>query len=115
MKLRGFLLFIFGVFSAAAAEASFGAIAYSPSSGRAGTAWGYFYQYDAMNAAVVNCNWYDCQAMVWVNNACGSLAVSQMNSYHYASAWSTNRYEAERLALQACGFNCYSKAWVCSF
>ena len=109
------LIALFAFISARSAEASYGAIAYSPSTGAVGTSWGYFTKSEAVDSALDFCFQPDCQITVWVNNACASLAVSSLSTYQYASAWSTDKEWAIDSALRQCGPNCYTKSWLCSY
>ena len=114
MKKMTFIVF-FGFFVATFAEASFGAISYSPSIGETGEAWGWATQAQAEDQAMAYCTVPDCRIVAWVENGCASLAVSQHSTYQYATAWNSDRDWAESEALNACGPDCLTRAWTCSF
>lgn len=96
---------------------SFGAIAYSPSTGAA--AWNHSYpnQSAAENAALVGCYKHarDCRVVVWYDRGCGALAVSPGGAW--GSAYGPNSAAAQNNALASCSAHdrgCYVKRWQCS-
>ncbi|HJQ23609.1 MAG TPA: DUF4189 domain-containing protein [Blastocatellia bacterium] len=96
-------------------RASWGAIAYSYSTGRYGTAYDYATQDQAINSAVERCRANDCKAVVWFERGCGSFAVG----YNRVSGWAigNSRAEAESKALAECrkrGGGCHIIAWACT-
>ena len=97
-----------------ARAAGYGAIAYSPNTGAYGYAYGKSCQAEAENTALSYCNGPDVQIVVWCQNACAALAVSDNGIYGYAHA--DSRKEAERLALRYCrdagGCNPRIRCWV---
>jgi hypothetical protein len=100
----------------AAAQNSFGAIAYSPGSGAHGWSVDYATREVAESTALRNCHQHadDCTVPIWFRNACGALAVG---SQGYGSGWGTDRRIAERYALRSCRkhtANCAIRRWVCT-
>jgi hypothetical protein len=97
-----------------ARAAGYGAIAYSPSTGAYGYAYGKSCQAEAENTALCYCKAPDAQIVVWCQNACAALAVGDNGVYGYAVA--DSRKEAERLALRQCrdagGCNPHIRCWV---
>jgi len=96
------------------ARATWGAIAYSYSTGRYGSSYDYPTQAQAINSAVERCRVNDCKAVVWFESGCGSFAVGNR-----ASGWAVghSRAEAESKALAECrkrGGNCRIVAWACT-
>lgn len=80
----------------------FGAISFSPSTGK----WGYSHGFTSRNAAeadaVMRCHVPDARAVVWVKN--GWAALAQAADGSWGTGWSTNsRAEAEEIALQEAG------------
>lgn len=92
----------------------FGAIAYSPSYEYVGYSYDYSNQEEAENAALNECGYYDCQALVWFENGCGALAVGYNG---YGSGWGETQALAESYALDTC-YNytdgCEIVRWVCT-
>lgn len=93
-------------FSAGAGQAanrnSFGAIAYSPSTGTFGYSYGKGNLADAEGTALGNCRGADRQIVVWVDHGFAALAV---NSHGYiGAAWSrSSQADACRAALDFAG------------
>lgn len=77
---------------------SYGAIAYSPSTGYYGVAWGYTYQGDAENRALYECGYDDCQVM-WFQNAYGALAIGYSS---WGASWGSTASEAQASAIDLC-------------
>ncbi len=95
--------------------AGHGAIAYSPSTARWGTAYGYFLPYEASSAALSNCGVADCEIVVWEENMCAALAVGMNGGY----GWGIHNYSsmARSRALNECRLRtggCDIVAWVCN-
>lgn len=90
----------------------YGAIAYSQSSGRFGSAWSFPSQSAAEQKALVLCNRADCKIVIWFKNACGSLARARSG----AIAWSGGKdlEEAKRLASNECTRRWGSCKLICS-
>lgn len=99
---------------------TFGAIAYSPSTGMFGNAWGQATQFLATNAAVSYCGHKDCQTVVWVQGGCAAVA-SGPNNTPMTWAYHPNRSVAEFYATRSCNKAkdgdavCQVRSWVCSF
>ncbi|MDJ0717406.1 MAG: DUF4189 domain-containing protein [Prochloraceae cyanobacterium] len=98
----------------------FGSIAVSPSTGAYGYSWNYKSRQGAVNGALRTCENYagragDCRALVWFQNACGSLT---QNSRGWGSGWGTTRSLAQNYALQSCrqnyGSGCRVVETVCT-
>lgn len=77
----------------------YGAISYSPSTGKYGYSYDYNYRSGAESAARNQCARRDCSTLLWFRNACGSLAVGRNG---YGSGWGSNRARAKREALKSC-------------
>jgi hypothetical protein len=93
----------------------FGAIAFSPTTGRNGASWGQPTQQAAEWAAVQNCAAPDCQPKLWVNQMCGAMAFGQTREV--STAGGKTREEAELGAMTACAqkqAGCRVVRWVCS-
>ena len=96
--------------------ADFGALAYSPSTGRCEGAFGYDSAEDALYAAQANCGYRDCVGMAWFENSCGALAMAsngEISSSHGRSS--------EVIARESAIYECYRKGsgcrvicWACS-
>lgn len=95
--------------TSSAPRRSYGAIAYSVSSG----AWGYSEEYSgrtaAQNRAVKECRTQDCQVAAWFYNSCGALAASGTNG-PWGAAQGANEARARQSAQARCakegGTNC---------
>jgi hypothetical protein len=82
-------------------QATFGAIAYSPSSGAFGWAWNQTQIEDARNAAIRSCIRNDCAGYVlWFKDGFGAVAKNQSGAW--ATSWGTTQTEAERGAVNRC-------------
>jgi hypothetical protein len=97
------------------AFAGFGAIAYSPSTGRSGTSWSYSCESEAETAALQQCGGGDCQIQVWVQDACAAFAVAPDST---GWAWSGSLQAATNNAVGSClnngGQGCSVQAWLCT-
>lgn len=88
--------------SASAAD-TYGAIAYSPSTGRYGYSSGYGGQQQATIAALGYCastGAPDCRIAVWYRNAWGALARGSNGAWGWG--WGTSREGANYQALKGC-------------
>ena len=102
-----------------AAAQSYGAIARSPTTQDKGYSWNYSSRAAAENRAINSCESVsgagDCQALIWVSNACMSL--SEGSNGAAGTAWSADQYEAESTALNVCydygGRNCTITHTIC--
>ncbi len=108
-----------GAETALANRSSYGAVAYSTSTGATGWSRHYATRSAAERRAKRECERYsgsgDCRAVVWVRNACAALATASNRAYGWA--WNTNRYTARRRALYQCrlrGRRCKIRHVVCS-
>ena len=86
--------------SMANADDSYGAIAYSESTGNWGSSRGYDSRSSAEHEALRQCGENDCDAVSWFRNECGALATGDDNGWGAASG--DNRREAERQAISTC-------------
>jgi hypothetical protein len=77
---------------------SYGAIAYSPSTGYYGVSWGYDTQGSAENRALYECGYDDCQVM-WFRNAYGALAIGYSS---WGASWGSSASEAQASAVDLC-------------
>jgi hypothetical protein len=77
---------------------SYGAIAYSPSTGYYGLAWGYETQWGAEDRALYECGFNDCQVM-WFRNGHGALAIGFSS---WGAAWGSTPSEAQANAIDLC-------------
>jgi hypothetical protein len=77
----------------------YGAIAYSPSTGRHGYTYNYWYLGDAENDALAYCDAPDAIIVAWARNEWCALAVADDKSnYGYASGATQAQAEANALA-----------------
>lgn len=99
--IAGFMLF--GGLSTQAQAQSYGAIAYSPSSGAHGYSFGYRNQAGAQQRALRECNarGRGCRVAIWYKNACGAVAVAPNGSW--GSGWGNSKQRANSEALRVCG------------
>ncbi len=100
-----------------AAQAAFGAIAFSPQSGAHGYSFNAGTRAQAERVALDNCRAHGrgCRVLVYFQNACGSLAVGRGNGYGFA--WAGNRAQAESRAMRECRNQtaaCRIVSWSCS-
>ncbi len=94
---RMLLLALMFLLAAQAWAEKYGAIAYSPATGK----WGYSNQCDsrqrAEQIAMENCPAADARVAIWVKNGWAALCRNSSGAWH--SAWSSNSLEeAERIA-----------------
>lgn len=100
---------------------TFGAIAYSPSTGRYGFAYKAMNQGVAVQSAINFCGANDCTGVVWVQGGCAAIAKGESGIENSAVAWGydANRYRARNYATNACRnaghSNCKVLAWTCSY
>jgi hypothetical protein len=93
----------------------FGAIAYSPTTGRQGVSFGQPTQQVAEWGAVQSCGAPDCQAKIWVNQMCAAMALGQ--AHVPSTGGGKTREEAELYAMNDCAqkqAGCRVVRWVCS-
>lgn len=86
---------------------SYGAIAYSPATGRYGWSYKADERATAENLAIQSCGAADAITLVWGSDVYLALALGEGGAY--GSAWNTRRAAAEQQALQVCsrsGTNC---------
>ena len=86
---------------------SYGAIAYSPATGRYGWSYKAAERATAERMAIDSCGAADAIILVWASDAHVALALG--DGRVYGSAWGADRARAEQLALQSCrghGTNC---------
>ena len=94
-------LLVIGPFLVAPALAAlYGAIAYSPKTGRYGDSYNYLYLGDAENDAIANCDAPDATVVAWCWNEWAALAVADDGSYGYSSG--PSEAAAEAAALSNC-------------
>jgi serine/threonine-protein kinase len=96
---------------------SFGAIAYSPSTGATGWSYDHGSRRDAERTARNNCDQSanDCRTAIWFKNGCGALAVGQGGGW--GADWGADIDPAKYLAVEACRQNasgCKVIRWQCS-
>ena len=96
---------------------SYGAIAYSPSTGAAGWSYAYNSRGDAETAARRNCDSSanDCRIAIWFRNGCGAVAVG--NRGGWGSGWAYDRHGAQRQSIRSCRKqtgSCRVIRWQCS-
>lgn len=92
------LLLLWWAHPVAAQGDEFAAIAYSPSTGSYGYAYGWESQDSAEVDALSRCDGYDARAVVWVRNGWAALATNSSGAW--ATGWSNDsRAEAESNAL----------------
>lgn len=105
-------------FGYAVRYSTFGAIAYSPSTGRKGWSWGNSDQASAQIGAVNFCGVADCTPVVWVQGGCAAIATSATGG-NLGWGYDAGRYQSRTRALAACrasGYaDCEVQAWVCSY
>ncbi len=96
---------------------SYGALAYSQSTGNAGSSYNYADRPSAEQAAIANCGATDCAAICWVDRKCAALAVGD-DITHWGWGTGQERNNAELHALENCSRldgNCRIVRWVCSY
>lgn len=98
--------------------ASFGAIAYSKSTGEVGMSWSQSTRKRAEEDAVTYCGKEDCKPVLWVQGGCAALTKSEKTSA-MGYAYYPDKYEAQLYAMRACkrskAEDCKQLAWVCSY
>jgi len=101
--------------------ASFGSIAYSPSTDTLGSSWGQPNFNVAVNVASQNCGVSDCQPVVWVQGGCAVVTTSK-SAKRVTWGTGTTRMAAFQASLGACvdangdqAQDCAERAWVCSY
>ncbi len=101
---------------------TFGAIAYSPSTGQYGFSYRAVNQSQAVQAAINYCGANDCSSVVWVQGGCAAAAVGKATEdgdNNISWAYDTSRIRARNMALQACrnagNAQCDLLAWTCSY
>ena len=100
-----------------ASAASWGAIAFSPSTQALGWTHDYSNETQAERAAMSYCgkNADDCEVAISFHNACGAVAVGRNGGW--GADWGTDDYEAQQSALGACSEHdggCKVIRWQCS-
>ena len=98
----------------ALAEGLFGAIAFSPSTGKVGGGWNFAAEPDATSEAVVQCGVDDCESVVAFPN-CAAVAVG--DGYGMGFSADTSVEQSEETALANCdGFtiNCLVTMSFCN-
>jgi hypothetical protein len=96
------LAVLLGTVQAARADAAFGAIAYSPTTGYYGYSYGRDCLANAESAALQNCNGLDRRVVVSVGNGYAALAVN--NNGGFGAAWSGRcQADADQAALNFAG------------
>lgn len=90
----------------------YGAIAYSPSTGRFGSSWNSRSSDEANKLAMGICNRPDCQVLVPLENSCGALARARNGGYVWGSGGSL--YEAKLLTSNECTRRHGSCKFICS-
>ncbi|MDV4161027.1 DUF4189 domain-containing protein [Rhizobium leguminosarum] len=96
---------------------SYGAIAYSPSTGALGWSYAHANRGDAEIVARRNCDSSanDCRIAIWFRNACGAVAVGHRGGW--GSGWGYDNREAQRQAIRSCRKqtgSCRVIRWQCS-
>jgi hypothetical protein len=94
-------------------DVAYGAIAYSPSTGRIGWANGRDNAWSAKRAAVSACGVGDCTWRVQESNEYAVIAVGANG--HTAVAWNGDLFAAERDAITACSSvdtSCTWRQWI---
>lgn len=98
--------------------ASYGAIAYSESTGEVGVSWNASTRQAAQEDAIAYCGEEDCKPAVWVQGGCGALSKSATTGALGYAYYST-RYQAQNYANRGCrrsgSKDCKPLAWVCSW
>lgn len=99
--------------TAAVADDSFAAIAYSDESGAVGYSNDYDSRAGAEQRALAECG-SGCKVVLWFKNACGALATGDDG---WGTGWASTRGAAESTALTGCSEqtkNCTIERWVCT-
>lgn len=100
----------------AASADSFGAIAFSQSTGKFGYSFDHPSRASAETRAMAECTARSrgCKVGIWFKNACGSVATG-VNGW--GSAWAPSRQQAEQSAIRNCSQHtggCRTLAWSCT-
>lgn len=93
---------------------TYGAIAFSESTGAHGTSWNYDNRWQAEQRAILECGRPDCQVLVWGRNTCLSLAVGNNNGYGWA--WNNDPHTAQQRAMWECSartLKCHTVTTFC--
>jgi serine/threonine-protein kinase len=111
------LLLVGAAMASSGAQAAWGAIAYSQSTGAAGWSYDAVNEVDAEIRALNNCGKYasDCETAVTFRNGCGALAVGSNGGW--GADWGADRYAAQSDALDRCedhDSGCRVTRWQCS-
>jgi serine/threonine-protein kinase len=102
----------------------FGAIAYSPQTGKVGWSYAYGTRLAAEQAAQAYCGDWTCASVVWVRNGCAAIAgaasiIESPAAPFVGWAYDGTAQGAMANANYACevgsGHPCQNLAWVCSF
>ncbi|MEG4839805.1 MULTISPECIES: DUF4189 domain-containing protein [unclassified Microcoleus] len=111
---------ILGSAQVAKAQTTYGATAYSATSGATGISWNHDSQRGALNAAVAACNEEsggadDCEALTYNTDNCGAIALGEGGA---GAGWGDDKSAAEAQALAACseleGGRCKVKLSACN-
>jgi hypothetical protein len=78
----------------------YGAVAYSPSTGRFGSSWNFTSPDNAEKRAMQMCGRSDCRVLLELNDSCGALAVSRTGGYVWGEG--SSLYEAKLLTSNRC-------------
>lgn len=102
----------------AAAQDSFGSIAFSPTTGANGYVWGAGSKDNAERRAMKECRKRAGDCITGINfwNSCGAVAIGENGGW--GGAWGTTGAIAQDLALQYCRQHdrgCHVIRWQCSF
>jgi len=89
-----------GIAINAAMGHAFGAIAYSPSTGRWGTSYGHDDEASAERTALSYCGARDAAVLVWARAM--FLALARADDGSFGWAWNARAKDAEKLALKGC-------------
>ena len=92
----------------------FAAIAFSPTTGKSGTAWNFDAQNLAETEAYYQCGVDDCDTVLWFKQ-CGAIAVG--DGYGYGTGYDLSLDAATNTALQYCDqytSNCQITAAFCN-
>lgn len=109
-----------GYYNWAPYYSTYGAIAYSVSTGKFGLAWGTNSRQAANSSAVDFCAEEDCRPVVWVQGGCAALAINKTEN-RVGWAYGDYKDQARSGALRSCRHgattpaDCKVASWVCSF
>lgn len=83
-------------------RSTWGAIAFSPGSGRLGFAWSYYFERQAQRDALSQCSQNDCEAVTF-SNSCRGIAISESNARgSWYDGGGDTKEEAEQDAVAVC-------------